>query len=158
MPNPGPSGTMTQPSTKGGRSRTRCRIRGDGLRQYSTKFPSGQAAIHCSEAARLIPVLKQWGTQRLPASWDKRETSWQTVKPPQKATSGWMTCNPRSISSSKPQLVTSPSPAAIGTGERAQSSAYPFKSRPGKRSEEHTSELQSHSDLVCRLLLEKKKK
>src|SRR5438034_4361938 len=33
--------------------------------------------------------------------------------------------------------------------------------RPGpkaKRSEEHTSELQSHSDLVCRLLLEKKKK
>src|SRR5215204_7558105 len=27
----------------------------------------------------------------------------------------------------------------------------------GGRSEEHTSELQSHSDLVCRLLLEKKK-
>src|SRR5215218_7504088 len=26
-----------------------------------------------------------------------------------------------------------------------------------QRSEEHTSELQSHSDLVCRLLLEKKK-
>src|SRR5260221_9611003 len=31
--------------------------------------------------------------------------------------------------------------------------------RPSEhRSEEHTSELQSHSDLVCRLLLEKKKK
>src|SRR5438034_9840375 len=30
--------------------------------------------------------------------------------------------------------------------------------RSGARSEEHTSELQSHSDLVCRLLLEKKKK
>src|SRR5437588_2319071 len=29
--------------------------------------------------------------------------------------------------------------------------------RPRPRSEEHTSELQSHSDLVCRLLLEKKK-
>src|SRR5438034_8202481 len=29
---------------------------------------------------------------------------------------------------------------------------------PDRRSEEHTSELQSHSDLVCRLLLEKKKK
>src|SRR5260370_14084085 len=28
----------------------------------------------------------------------------------------------------------------------------------GKRSEEHTSELQSHLNLVCRLLLEKKKK
>src|SRR2546421_7470937 len=30
--------------------------------------------------------------------------------------------------------------------------------RRGERSEEHTSELQSRSDLVCRLLLEKKKK
>src|SRR2546421_2473686 len=30
--------------------------------------------------------------------------------------------------------------------------------RHAKRSEEHTSELQSRSDLVCRLLLEKKKK
>src|SRR5205085_11526386 len=29
---------------------------------------------------------------------------------------------------------------------------------PAKRSEEHTSELQSQSNLVCRLLLEKKKK
>src|SRR5438132_3279787 len=29
---------------------------------------------------------------------------------------------------------------------------------PRSRSEEHTSELQSHSDLVCRLLLEKKNK
>src|SRR2546427_4298669 len=29
---------------------------------------------------------------------------------------------------------------------------------PGVRSEEHTSELQSQSNLVCRLLLEKKKK
>src|SRR4051812_49595277 len=28
---------------------------------------------------------------------------------------------------------------------------------PGHRSEEHTSELQSHVNLVCRLLLEKKK-
>src|SRR5437773_8466511 len=29
---------------------------------------------------------------------------------------------------------------------------------PRRRSEEHTSELQSHHDLVCRLLLEKKKR
>src|SRR5436190_10696347 len=35
---------------------------------------------------------------------------------------------------------------------RAQPQKFP------DRSEEHTSELQSHSDLVCRLLLEKKKK
>src|SRR5438132_9126924 len=41
------------------------------------------------------------------------------------------------------------------------SSAYgspAARMRSGRlRSEEHTSELQSHSDLVCRLLLEKKK-
>src|SRR5260370_20216203 len=36
----------------------------------------------------------------------------------------------------------------------------PLPGRPGNgsRSEEHTSELQSHLNLVCRLLLEKKKK
>src|SRR2546428_10056405 len=37
---------------------------------------------------------------------------------------------------------------------------HPFEGgrRRDRRSEEHTSELQSRSDLVCRLLLEKKKK
>src|SRR5206468_10633335 len=34
----------------------------------------------------------------------------------------------------------------------------PFRIRHSPRSEEHTSELQSRSDLVCRLLLEKKKR
>src|SRR5437588_5213911 len=43
------------------------------------------------------------------------------------------------------QKYTSPS---FGSGSSISSSG---------RSEEHTSELQSHSDLVCRLLLEKKK-
>src|SRR2546428_5997313 len=33
----------------------------------------------------------------------------------------------------------------------------PIRARLAHRSEEHTSELQSRSDLVCRLLLEKKK-
>src|SRR2546421_13103161 len=37
---------------------------------------------------------------------------------------------------------------------RSSASIWPER----KRSEEHTSELQSRSDLVCRLLLEKKKK
>src|SRR5438034_3992580 len=35
-------------------------------------------------------------------------------------------------------------------------SLYPLKLKRCTRSEEHTSELQSHSDLVCRLVLEKK--
>src|SRR5438034_5447575 len=40
----------------------------------------------------------------------------------------------------------------------AISNAPRYERRDDPRSEEHTSELQSHSDLVCRLLLEKKKK
>src|SRR5207248_9491611 len=43
--------------------------------------------------------------------------------------------------------------------EHAEWREYQFKGKPGdvSRSEEHTSELQSPYDLVCRLLLEKKK-
>src|SRR6266850_5403974 len=44
---------------------------------------------------------------------------------------------------------------------RWRSGTWPTRgspSRPGARSEEHTSELQSPCNLVCRLLLEKKKK
>src|SRR3712207_8996464 len=48
------------------------------------------------------------------------------------------------------------------TGERrgtgAQDGQVPLPSLRGERSEEHTSELQSRQYLVCRLLLEKKKK
>src|SRR5688572_32459048 len=47
--------------------------------------------------------------------------------------------------------------SAIG---RVEGDAGEPRQRPGEigRSEEHTSELQSQSNLVCRLLLEKKKK
>src|SRR5206468_6366742 len=44
----------------------------------------------------------------------------------------------------------------VAMGGTAANSAY--APGYGSRSEEHTSELQSRSDLVCRLLLEKKKK
>src|SRR5438132_6593369 len=45
-----------------------------------------------------------------------------------------------------------------GSGAVAAGSGTRRSSRHDRRrSEEHTSELQSHSDLVCRLLLEKKK-
>src|SRR5260370_25187191 len=43
---------------------------------------------------------------------------------------------------------------AVGAGGRGAMTAA---ARPPARSEEHTSELQSHLNLVCRLLLEKKK-
>src|SRR2546430_6500239 len=44
-----------------------------------------------------------------------------------------------------------------GLNARADDQSTPGLTRSG-RSEEHTSELQSQSNLVCRLLLEKKKK
>src|SRR5436190_6031986 len=51
------------------------------------------------------------------------------------------------------------SPTNIPSGSILGNSANALASQYGvlARSEEHTSELQSHSDLVCRLLLEKKK-
>src|SRR6266853_4070882 len=60
---------------------------------------------------------------------------------------------PRSTLFPYTTLFRSPSP-------RAPASATGFWRDPsgGPRSEEHTSELQSQSNLVCRLLLEKKKK
>src|SRR5271154_7573653 len=39
---------------------------------------------------------------------------------------------------------------------RASAAPSPTQTLPNSRSEEHTSELQSHVNLVCRLLLEKK--
>src|SRR5437588_6689077 len=52
------------------------------------------------------------------------------------------------------RCVPSRTPGALG-GAPAPPASAPMQA---VRSEEHTSELQSHSDLVCRLLLEKKKK
>src|SRR2546430_3049291 len=50
-------------------------------------------------------------------------------------------------------------PITSGQGNSTSKSSdlSPQKSTPAARSEEHTSELQSQSNLVCRLLLEKKK-
>src|SRR2546430_13407179 len=49
---------------------------------------------------------------------------------------------------------------AVGQRPDSRSTGRRVRDRPGghhSRSEEHTSELQSQSNLVCRLLLEKKK-
>src|SRR5438034_5677544 len=70
------------------------------------------------------------------------------------------------IVSSQGIVLAVPSPTKLfrlpgpSVGRLRKNSPLLLSSRPtdGPRSEEHTSELQSHSDLVCRLLLEKKKK
>src|SRR5690606_6871740 len=46
---------------------------------------------------------------------------------------------------------------AVARGSRGSRPGAPRRERPRSRSEEHTSELQSRENLVCRLLLEKKK-
>src|SRR5688572_31692655 len=64
------------------------------------------------------------------------------------------------------QLISTIARPASSSIARSVPSKPPFSQvrpirkepRPGVRSEEHTSELQSQSNLVCRLLLEKKKK
>src|SRR5438034_7583115 len=67
-----------------------------------------------------------------------------------------------------PVLASHRARAATGSGDRRPDAvrvpgshehrAAVVPAARAARSEEHTSELQSHSDLVCRLLLEKKKR
>src|SRR5438034_7893166 len=62
------------------------------------------------------------------------------------------------------EIVTPSKPRSLGAAHQVQQCRLLRPHGPSRqgfecaRSEEHTSELQSHSDLVCRLLLEKKKK
>src|SRR2546427_5201201 len=71
------------------------------------------------------------------------------------------------IELSLPSLITMNDRAAASWGlenrtpfldHRIVELAFQIPPESGRRSEEHTSELQSQSNLVCRLLLEKKKK
>src|SRR2546428_7485351 len=64
----------------------------------------------------------------------------------------WRESVGREVHDDVPYVQRQP-PFPHGAGPRP---AAPLRSEDG-RSEEHTSELQSRSDLVCRLLLEKKK-
>src|SRR5260370_30118870 len=61
------------------------------------------------------------------------------------------------ISGSRNKFSRNGSTASSESGPPSWNSTIPTRFFPAKRSEEHTSELQSHLNLVCRLLLEKKK-
>src|SRR5690349_23719051 len=64
-----------------------------------------------------------------------------------------------SFASSLAELYTAAAMGGIGAGAvYGTCVGNALKWFPDRRSEEHTSELQSRRDLVCRLLLEKKKK
>src|SRR5215211_6988551 len=67
--------------------------------------------------------------------------------------SGWLATTPTARPSIRPRPQTT-----SGANSRLISKKLPSSTTaPTSRSEEHTSELQSHSDLVCRLQLETKK-
>src|SRR5207248_10824845 len=63
-----------------------------------------------------------------------------------------------SSSASVPAPAQCSSFAGIGGASTPGAKSSPLSAPPFLRSEEHTSELQSPYDLVCRLLLEKKKR
>src|SRR5260221_7543936 len=67
--------------------------------------------------------------------------------------SGIVTTNPSGFAATVASISCD-----IATISNFSGARYSTKLPVSLRSEEHTSELQSHSDLVCRLLLEKKKK
>src|SRR5690606_16790150 len=64
---------------------------------------------------------------------------------------------PPSVKSATPVVETRPPVVASPCSWAARSNSPHVTPAPTRRSEEHTSELQSRENLVCRLLLEKKK-
>src|SRR5690349_24529249 len=83
------------------------------------------------------------------------------IRPPPRSTLFPYTTLFRSSASSTPSIARRPGPEPCAGGfVRCAPIAPTTTGRPVRtdRSEEHTSELQSRRDLVCRLLLEKKKK
>src|SRR5688572_33091461 len=78
-------------------------------------------------------------------------TLFRSRKKAQKRVLRGHTCEP-----ALPTIAAKPANAQPEPAQNLCKFAQPRR-RAGKRSEEHTSELQSQSNLVCRLLLEKKK-
>src|SRR5690606_41705855 len=109
------------------------------LYTHLVHLPAGHRALH-SFPARRSSDLPSWGGVRCSAS------RMRPVASSMRTTLLW-----RPVSSAiKANRVRRPPPSTVSHTSRT------IRSNP--RSEEHTSELQSRENLVCRLLLEKKKK
>src|SRR5438034_1952617 len=77
-------------------------------------------------------------------------------QPPEEMQAATLRSTPAAYTATAAPKLWPTTPTRFGSmSERAARNDRAF--RVSLRSEEHTSELQSHSDLVCRLLLEKKK-
>src|SRR6266404_6125878 len=106
--------------------------------------------------AALRPAEKRRGSTRFPGL----DQAFHTAPPRASRSSGGLR-----FCSARPRwerrfFSSDPSSANVFPGVSAgrNSGSYPKPCAPRGRSEEHTSELQSLAYLVCRLLLEKKKK
>src|SRR5699024_12151751 len=78
----------------------------------------------------------------------------QYLKPPLSVGPSLKTC-PKWLFASSERTSVRTIPNVLSTSSMISSSSKAFE-KLGQRSEEHTSELQSRFDIVCRLLLEKK--
>src|SRR5437588_9022079 len=95
------------------------------LHSFPTRRSSDLAAVDLGVLAVLVAILADQGVQALPRHPD--------------------------VNDRRPVVAVALRQQVAAGGPRLE----PGGEREGARSEEHTSELQSHSDLVCRLLLEK---
>src|SRR6266516_5914243 len=107
-----------------------------------------------SDAASRIPGVQKphW------SAWFARNASWSL---PQLSPSTVVIAAPSAVTaSSRQERTATPSSRTVQAPQTpcSQPTWVPVSRRSWRRSEEHTSELQSPYDLVCRLLLEKKKK
>src|SRR5690606_41668069 len=106
---------------------------------------------------RLIPFLRGSGDHQLRLSFPTRRSSDLSGRGAPPSSVGFAVAgSPVTARCTRCSPSRAGPPAASGGARppaRQARRAYP----PGRRSEEHTSELQSRENLVCRLLLEKKK-
>src|SRR5467141_2028141 len=79
---------------------------------------------------------------------------------PTATTSSSIRCSVDAMVASRTGSAGTPSRTSMPSAptEKSPLTGFTPECRPCTRSEEHTSELQSHLNLVCRLLLEQKKK
>src|SRR5438034_1138791 len=104
------------------------------VRRTLSPAPGNPSLLLCQRPQKSLLLPRLWSGRRSPALC--------SVVPP-------------AVLPSKPRLPPAAQCSSSRSHRRARASRR-FLST-ATRSEEHTSELQSHSDLVCRLLLEKKK-
>src|SRR2546422_8031220 len=102
---------------------------------------SGATHWPTSSASR----AEKWNRSNSPSNASRQSALLQRIGPSRRSSA---------VGSNSPPFRNGRRPSARAAPERPDAGRF----RAPKRSEEHTSELQSRLHLVCRLLLEKKKK